>query len=274
MPGSDSVVSRSQLTPDASRIEWRSAGALDGRRRGHRPVRGGHRGGRRRRGFGRPAVVEQQLVERHVELGGDGVQRADRRVGAPGLDLRDEARRDAEPLGQRPQAQAPGPARLAQALAHLRVVRTAGAWLRWDWSSSVSSCGHAQNIIRPLSTTRSIPSTDGFSSRNRVPSTISSIVASFLVMVFDSVALEDRRRLAVPVRAVAGDARVDGVDPDRRQLPGERPGEAGDPAVDRRDGRRAGVRPVLGLAAEQHDRAVRRQAGRAGRGPPRRTRRA
>ena len=52
------------------------------------------------RGLGWSAVVEQQLVERDVELVGDRVERADRRVGAPGLDLRDQAGRDAEPLGQ------------------------------------------------------------------------------------------------------------------------------------------------------------------------------
>jgi hypothetical protein len=37
-----------------------------------------------------------------------------------------------------------------------------------------------------------------------------------------AMALEDRRRLALPVGAVAGDAGMDDVDPDRGELPGQR----------------------------------------------------
>ena len=44
------------------------------------------------------------------------------------------------------------------------------------------------------------------------------------------------RGLAGPERAVADDARVDGVDPDRRQLGGQGASEADDAAVDGRDG--------------------------------------
>src|SRR3954453_17760492 len=157
-------------------------GALDGWSSRHGPA---HRrlGSCDRGGFGRPPVVEQQLIERHVELRRDGIQRADRRVRTAGLDLGDETRRHSESFRERPKAQAPGLARFAEPLADLRIVRAAGA----SRAGGGHGCPHppAQNIIRPLSTTRSMPSTDGFSSRKRVPSTMSAIVASFLVMVFD-----------------------------------------------------------------------------------------
>jgi hypothetical protein len=42
-------------------------------------------------------VDPEHVVERHAELGHDGVQGADRRLGLPRLDLGDQARRDAEP---------------------------------------------------------------------------------------------------------------------------------------------------------------------------------
>ena len=66
----------------------------------------------------------------------------------------------------------------------------------------------------------------------------------------------DGRRLLRPVRAVADDARVDGVDPSWLELLDERSGQADDAAVDRADGRRAGVRALLGHAAEEHERGL------------------
>ena len=89
--------------PAATSCPRRGPGAGDRRRRGD--------GSAGVRGLRRAPVVEQQLVERDVELGGDRVERADRRVGAAGLDLRDQARRDAQPVGQDAQAQPPAAAR-------------------------------------------------------------------------------------------------------------------------------------------------------------------
>ncbi len=68
MPGSDDVVRRSQVTPDASRIACRLAARWTGEAEPSSPAAAAL-GAIRRRRLGRPAVVEQQLVERHVELG-------------------------------------------------------------------------------------------------------------------------------------------------------------------------------------------------------------
>ena len=171
------------------RASWRSVARWTGGAGAIVPLRGDVGG--RRRGL-RRLVVEQQLVERDVELGGDGVQGADRRVGPPGLDVpRDEAGRDAQPLGQGARRDT----RLAQALAHLRVP-DGRLVSRWD-------AGHARALAAALvssSMMRSISSTDevraGTACRRR-----SSIVASFFVMVLRRVALQGSRRLAMPVGA-------------------------------------------------------------------------
>ncbi len=101
------MVSRSQTTPDPSRIVdreaarctgscgrstsavpfWLSAASVRGRRLG---------------------VHEQEAVERDAELRRQRVQRVDRRLRAPGLDLADQAGRDADDLGQPAQAQPAG----------------------------------------------------------------------------------------------------------------------------------------------------------------------
>jgi len=110
----------------------------DGHRAGRR--RSGGRGGARDR-FAGPAIVEQQLVERHVELGGDRVERAHGRVRAPGLDLGDQARRHPEAVGEDAQGQAARLARFAKPLADLRVVRssvTRAAGSGQPWSSVVA----------------------------------------------------------------------------------------------------------------------------------------
>ena len=52
-------------------------------------------------------AVEEQVVDRDLELGGDRIQRADRGLGASGLDLRDQAGRDADPAGQLAQREVP-----------------------------------------------------------------------------------------------------------------------------------------------------------------------
>ena len=95
----DSVVSRSQTTPEPSRIVDRDVARCTGTcgevglqgaaERLARAVRG------RRLG-----VHEQQDVERDPELRRQRVQRVDRRLGAAGLDLGDQARRHAHDLGQ------------------------------------------------------------------------------------------------------------------------------------------------------------------------------
>src|SRR5439155_15316704 len=69
----------------------------------------------------RPGVDEQQLVERDPELVGDGVEGADGRLGATGLDLRDQARGDAEALGQATQAQPAGLPDRPNPVAHLAI---------------------------------------------------------------------------------------------------------------------------------------------------------
>ena len=51
-------------------------------------------------GHGRLGVHEEQRVQRDPQLVREGVQRVDRRLRSPGLDLRDQARRDAEHLGE------------------------------------------------------------------------------------------------------------------------------------------------------------------------------
>ncbi len=54
-----------------------------------------------------PVGAVEELVERHVERGDDRVERADRGVGLAVLDLRDEARRDADFTGESAYAQPP-----------------------------------------------------------------------------------------------------------------------------------------------------------------------
>ena len=157
MPGSDSVVSRSQLTPDASRIECRSAARWTGGAEVIVPPVGDSGTDLCRR-LGRTAIVEQQLVERDVELGGDGVQGADRRVGPAGLDLRDQARRDA--AAGRPARAGSGRARFGRRAA----ARPSADSRDGHPDRPTARCEprrHGQNISLPLSTTSSTPSTAG-----------------------------------------------------------------------------------------------------------------
>ena len=180
-------------------------------------------GPRRLRGRQRrlAAVVEHQLVERHVELGGERVERPDRRVRPPGLDLGDEARRDTQSVGQRRAGSVPARAR-ARATARPSRMRVAGRESGIGHGAvppmSEHHAGRCRRRGRPR---RPTGSRAGTASRRRSrPSSRASARSS------STVALEDRRRLAVPVRAVADDARVDRVHPDRRQLPGQRPDHA------------------------------------------------
>ena len=100
----------------------RDAAALDRIVRQRDPERPGAMASVRRVVGGQLRVHEQQLVERDAELVRDRVQRADRRLGAAGLDLGDEARRHADDLGQPAQAEPARLAHLAQPVAHLGVL--------------------------------------------------------------------------------------------------------------------------------------------------------
>src|SRR5262249_62059461 len=62
------------------------------------------------------APVAEDVAHRHPELGDDRVERADRRVHAVELDLRDETRRDADPARELAQADAEPLALGAQAV--------------------------------------------------------------------------------------------------------------------------------------------------------------
>ncbi len=116
----------------------------------------------------------------------------------------------------------------------------------------------AQVSRKPPSTTRSWPLMPRLPSRNSVASAISSIVTRRPMGVRGMAGWEGTSR---PLRAVADDSGMDGVDPVGGDLDGERAHEPAHAAVEGGDHGGPGIGAVLGDAAEEHHGRLRGETG-------------